>query len=226
MSRQTAGNDTNRNNVVTTAGHRTILGILSLLSACLTCASASELRIDLKIQGESMAEILLKIDGDLATSKVADEVEQFNLKDQSWLEPKTKKWTTLAQCKAWADQSKAKSLKSAESAPANVRPFMLWSLNPTFKVEKANGVMRLTSGQVDYVIEGQASRSGAEKYFRYAVLNAYKKAMTERKVPPFAELKAISEMAALGHIPKKITVTMPGVPKAPKFEMEITETKP
>lgn len=200
--------------------------ILSLLSFLSVRTSASELKIDLKIEGESTAEILLKIEGDIATAKVAGETEQFNLKDQSWLNPEKGKWTTLAQCKEWAEQSKARSLKSAGTAPANIRPFVLWSLNPTFKVEKTNDTLRLTSGQVDYVIEGRASKTGVGEYFRYAVLNAYKKAMTERKLPPFSELKAITEMTNLGYIPRKITVTMPGIPKASKFEIEITETKP
>ena len=203
-----------------------ILGVLSSLCACITCVTASELKIDFKIEGKSTAEILLTIEGDIATARVGDETEQFNLKDQSWLDPKTSKWTTLTQCKEWAEQSKAKSLQSADAAPANIRPFLLWSLNPTFKIEKVNDTLRLTSGQVDYVIEGQASKTGVEKYSRYAVLNAYKKAMTERKLPPFSELKSITEMSNLGHIPRKITVTMPGIPKAPKFEVEITETKP
>jgi hypothetical protein len=203
-----------------------ILFALSFLSPYIPSASASELKIDLKVEGQSTVEILLKIEGDIATAKVADETEQFNVKDMSWLDPRTGKWTTLAQCKEWAEQSKAKSLKSADAAPVNIRPFLLWSLNPTFKVEKVNDALRLTSGQVDYVIEGQASKTGSEKYFRYAVLNAYKKAMTDRKLPPFSELKAITEMNNLGHIPRKIAVTIPGIPKAPKFEMEIAETKP
>jgi hypothetical protein len=200
-----------------------IFGILSFLIAC---ATASELKINFKIEGQATAEIFLTIKGDLATARVENEIEQFNLKNQSWLDAKTGKWTTLTQCKEWAEQSKAKSLKSADAAPANIRPFLLWSLNPTFKIEKTNGLVRLTSGQVDYVIEGQASKTEVEKYFQYAVLNAYKKAMTERKLPPFSELKAIAEMSSLGKIPGKITVAMPGIPQAPKFEMEITEIKP
>jgi hypothetical protein len=203
-----------------------LLATLCLLIARTTPAFANELKIELKVDGESTAEIVVKIQGEIAMATVAGEIEQFNLKDGSWLESKTGKWTTLAQCKEWADESKAKSLKSADAAPANVRPFLLWSLDPTFKVEKTDNTLRLTSGQVDYIVEGQASKSGVEEYFGYAVLNAYKKAMTDRKLPPFSELRAIAEMKNLGHIPKRITVTIPGIPKAPKFEMEITETKP
>jgi hypothetical protein len=200
-----------------------IFGVLLFLTAC---ADASELKINFKVEGQATAEIFLTIKGDLATARVENEIEQFNLKDQSWLEAKTGKWMTLPQCKEWAEQSKATSLKGADAAPTNIRPFLLWSLNPTFKIEKTNDIVRLTSDQVDYVIEGQASKTNVEEYFQYAVLNAYKKAMTERKLPPFSELKAITEMSSLGKIPRKLTVTMPGIPQAPKFEMEITETKP
>ncbi len=201
----------------------TFLGFLLLLSVC---ASAAEFRFDVRIEGGPQSEIVLKIEGGIATATVGGEVEQFNLKDQSWLSPKTGKWTTLDQCRAWAEQSKAKSLKSVDAAPDSVRPFALWSLNPTFEVAKTNDTLRLTSGQVDYVVEGVASRKGSEDFFRYAVLNAYKKAMTERKLAPFAELKALTEMGRLGHIPRKISTSIPGIPKAPKFEMEITEIAP
>jgi hypothetical protein len=90
-------------------------------------------------------------------------------------------------------------------------------------VEKSDEALRLTSGQVDYVIEGVASTVNMDGYFRYAVINAYKKAMTERKLPPFAELKAIEEMKSLGHIPRTISVTIPGVPGSPVIMLEIRE---
>jgi hypothetical protein len=192
------------------------LAFISILNAGLICVTGSEFKIDLKIGGKPTGEVLLKIDGDMATAKVAEETEQFNLKDLSWLDPETSKWTTLAQCKDWAEQSKAKSLKSFSTAPADVRPLALWCLDPKFKVEKVQDTLRLTSGQVDYVIEGQASTNATENYFRYAMLNAYKKAMTDRKLPPFSELKAIDEMKNLGYIPRKLSVTIPASRRRPQ----------
>ena len=85
--------------------------------------------------------------------------------------------------------------------------------------------MKLTSGQVDYVIEGEASKTDVDAYFRYALLNAYKKALTEKKLPPFSEVKAIEEMKSLGRIPQKITVAMPGVPGSPVIEITIAEVR-
>jgi hypothetical protein len=50
--------------------------------------------------------------------------------------------------------------------------------------------------------------------------------MTQKTVPAFSELKAIEEMKKLGCIPRKISVTMPGLPGSPVFDVEIKETKP
>ena len=204
---------------------RIVLAIFSLMSVSAVRARAVDFVINLKANKESMAEIHLKIEGDFATTTVAEMTEQFNLKEMSWLDDNSKQWVTLARCKAWAERSKANSLKSVDSAPAEVRQFLLWSLNPTFKVDKSNDTLRLTSGQVTYVIESGASTTDMDGYFRYAVLNAYKKAMIERKFLPFSELKAIAEMKALGSIPRKISVAIPGIPRSPSFEMDIRETK-
>jgi hypothetical protein len=203
-----------------------ILTLVSILSAFTGQALAGELKIDLKIEGQPTVEIVLKIEGDMATAKVGDEAEQFNLKDQSWLDPKSGKWTTLTECKEWAEQSKAKTRSFADAAPEYLRAYFLWSIDPKFEVKKDMDTLRLTSGQVDYEIAGQSSKADVDAYYRYAVLNAYKKAMTERRVPPYAELKAVSEMKKLGHIPRRIVVTVPGIPDAPKIEMEFSETKP
>jgi hypothetical protein len=186
---------------------------------------ASDLAIDFKADGESVAKIHLRIDGDEAIASVDGETERFNLKSLSWLDNNTNQWITIEQCKAWAEQSKARSGKSIASAPLGVRAFLTWSLDPSFSVEMSDEALRLTSGQVDYVIEGVASTVNMDGYFRYAVINAYKKAMTERKLPPFAELKAIEEMKSLGHIPRTISVTIPGVPESPVIVLEIREVE-
>jgi hypothetical protein len=186
-------------------------------------SQASDLRISVKANGELAAEIHLKIEGDAATVTVAEETERFNLNEMSWLDEKTNQWITVTQCKEWANQSKARSLKSSGSAPAPFRSFLLWSVDPAFKVENSNGALRLTSGQVDYVIEGEASKTDVDGYFRYAVLNAYKKAITDKKLPPFAELKAIEEMKKLGHIPARISITIPGIPESPAISMDIAK---
>lgn len=204
---------------------RIVQALLGFSSALAISAQAGGLAIDLKVNKQTVAHINLAIEGDFAVAAVAGETERFNLKEMSWLNGITGQWITLAQCKEWAAQSKAESLKGVESAPAQMRPFLLWTLDPSFMVTKSHGTLRLTSGHVDYVIEGEASKADVDGYFRYAVLNAYKKAMTEKKVPPYSELKAIDEMKALRHIPRTILVTIPGMPGSPPFDIEIAEKK-
>src|SRR4051794_19028514 len=98
-----------------------ILSVLSFLNTWGIYASASEFKITVKVDGNPTAEMLLKIDGDIATTKDADETEQFNLKDQSWLDPTTGNWVTLAQCKEWVEASDAKGRESAATAPDSIR---------------------------------------------------------------------------------------------------------
>lgn len=204
-----------------------ILSIVSIallaLGACTKSDDADKLLIDLKAGEEILGSVSLSVDQSLAIATVEGTRELFNIREMSWFEPSTGKWISLAQCKNWAEQSKTKSLNSTAAAPANMSDFLLWSLEPTFEAREANGTLTLKSGQIDYVIEGVASKKNAGRYFDYAVLNAYKKAMTEQKMLPFAELEALSAMSKLGYIPQKITVTFPGIPGAPNFVMEISE---
>jgi hypothetical protein len=206
---------------------RSFLGIPVSLAFLSVCAAADrvDFKVVLKVDKKTVAEMNLTIEGDSAIVRVEEETERYDLKDMSWLDEETGRRITIAQAKEWAAQSKAKALKNLDSAPADIRQFLSWSLEPTFKVSKSENVLRLTSGQVDYVIEGEASRASVDGYYRYAVLNSYRKAMTLKKAPPFAELKALEEMKALGRIPQRMSVTMPGVPKAPAFDIEIRETK-
>src|SRR5262245_47492939 len=113
-----------------------ILSVLSFLSTWGAYAPASEFKITVKIDGRPPTEMFLKIEGDTATTKDADETEQFNLKDQSWLDPTTGNWVTLAECKKWVEESDAQGRKNVATAPDSIRAFLLWSLDPTFKVEK------------------------------------------------------------------------------------------
>ena len=198
-----------------------ILMSVTLLGVC--AARGAELAIHLKADNKPIAELRLRIKDDLATVAGPGVTERFDLKGMRWFDEKTSTWITLAYSKKWVNRSKATTTKTADSAPIHVRSFLRWSLDPSFKVDKSNNSLRLTSGQVDYVVQGEASKRNVDEFFRYAVLNAYKKAMTEQNLPPFSELKAIAEMKSLRRIPHLISVTMPGVPGSPVIDMEFTE---
>lgn len=199
------------------------LAVVTLFNSCKPAVVGDKLQIDVKADGQLVAGFTLTVDASLAKAEAGGQGELFNIREMSWLDPSTGRWVSLDRCKAAADQSKAEALVSAVSAPDKMKAFLLWSLNPSFEVQESNGTLKLTSGQMDYVIEGVASKKNAGRYFDYAVLNAYKKAMTDQGMPPFAELQAISEMSKLGYIPRKIAVTFPGMPEAPAVVMEISE---
>ena len=130
----------------------------------------------------------------------------------------------LLECENWAKQSKEKSRSSKASIPENIRPFVTWSLDPVFEKAATETTLSMKSGQVDYKIVGEKSDSetGLTNYCRYARLNAYKKAMTERQLPPFAELQVIDEMERRKLMPKTMEIEIPGVAGAPLIRMVIT----
>lgn len=202
-----------------------IFFVLFAVLAVASRLSAQEYTIDLESGGKQMAVIELSIDKDEATAKVGDITERFDLKNQRWQHADSKQWVSLAQCEAWAQQSKDKSSKSAASIPEKIRPFVEWSLNPKFTVEVKDSAITLTSGQVDYAITATKTDRDLTDYFRYARLNAYKKAMIARKLPPFAELKVLEELERRKVMPKSMEVRIPGVPDAPEFKMIFSEKR-
>jgi hypothetical protein len=184
-------------------------------------AQAVEYKINLESNGEQIAVIELSIKSDTAISRVADMTERFDLKNQRWQHDESKEWVTLSQCDSWATQSKDKSRTSNASVPEHVRAFVEWSLDPKFEIESTQDMLTMTSGQVDYKIAVEKS-DGDSNYYRYARLNAYKKAMTERKLPPFAELLVLEELERRRLMPRSMEIQIPGVPGAPSIKMLIS----
>lgn len=183
---------------------------------------ADHYSLRLQSNGEEIAVVDLLIDGDTAIARVLNVTERFDLKNQRWQHDDTKEWVTLAQCVSWAKKSKDKSLRSKTSVPKKSRPFVQWILDPKFDTALTGGVLTLTSGQVDYKIAVEKSDRDLTNFFRYARLNAYKKSMTDRKLPPFAELLVLNELERRGLMPKAIEIQTPAVPQAPRMEMLIS----
>ncbi len=202
--------------------------LVPLLSAVMAVAivasptQADDYELSLRSNGEELAVIELSITDDTAVTKVADITERFDLKDQRWQHDETKQWVTLAQCENWAKLSKEKTSKSIAEIPEQSRAFVQWSTNPKFEVGVTEDCLTLTSGQIDYKIAVEKSDRDQTDYFRYAKLNAYKKSMTESKLPPFAELFVLQELERRKLMPKSMEVQIPGIPGAPSFNLVIT----
>jgi hypothetical protein len=180
---------------------------------------AQEFEITFKSDGEKIAVIDLTITSETATARTGDVIERFDLKQLRWQHDESKEWVTLSQSEAWAKQSKEKSSNNVDSIPDKVRPFVRWSLEPTFKTTATDTTLTLISGQVDYKIVAQKTDGDLTNYFRYAKLNAYKKAMTERKLPPFAELAVIEELERRKMMPTSMEIRIPGIAGAPMIQV-------
>ncbi len=196
----------------------------SIIAACLvfSTALADDYKLTLQANGEELAVIELSITDDKAIAKVGDITELFDLKEQRWQHDDTKQWVTLSESVSSTRKSKEKAEANLASIPETNREFFAWSLNPKFEVTATDDTLVLTSGQIDYKIKVEKFDSDPTNYFRYAKLNAYKKSITERKLPPFAELYALEELERRKLMPKKMEVDMPGIPGAPSFTLVVS----
>jgi hypothetical protein len=169
--------------------------------------------------GELIAEFLVEFNDGIATASYVEETEEFDMVNMRWKDSSSGKWVTIDQCKSWADATREKTKSNEGDIPAEVKSFVSWTIDPSFTLENTSNGFNLVSGIVDYQIEGSIPSDNTDDYFKYAILNSYKKAMVQRKLPPFPELKALDEMKSRGSIPAIIYVTIPGVPNSPDFKM-------
>ena len=198
----------------------------AIMFSLLTIASrlfAQDYSIDLESNGERIAVIDLSINETEAVAKVGDVTELFDLKNQRWQQAGSEVWVSLTQCELWATQNKEKTSRSTDSIPEKMRPFVSWSLDPTFDVTENDATLKLASGQVDYEMVVTKSDHKLTNYYRYAKLNAYKKAMTEKKLAPFAELKVLEELERRNVMLKSMEIKISGIEGAPAFKMNIRD---
>jgi hypothetical protein len=204
---------------------QSLLGIAATM-ACAVAehAVATEYELRLRGDGEELVITTLSVEEDTAVASTGDITERFDLKKMAWLDEKTGRWVTMQESETALSSTKSATkaaLEANRTAPPELLEFLEWSLEPSFKVSEEEGKLKLVSGKIDYTIEGKVDADDSDAYYKYAVLNSYKKAAQLKKLPPYPELRAIDEMKRRGGVPRKISVTIPGVPGAPAMEIEI-----
>lgn len=193
-----------------------------VIATLAVAARGEEYTIHFESNGEPVGECKLSIGDESATVASDDFAEHFDLKGERWQDDESKEWVTLPACEEWAKQSKQKTRDSIPTAPKKIRSFVEWNLDPKFEIEATDDTLTLTSGQVDYKIDVEKVDGDMTNYFRYARLNAYKKAMTAKKLPPFAELLVLDELEKRKLKPRAMEVQIPGVPGAPILKVRYT----
>lgn len=179
--------------------------------------TGQEIHVILEADGKNVAEFDVSLTQDEAIARVGETVEKFDLKNMRWEHEASKQWVTLAMCEDWSKKSLALANKSEkrDELPPKFVEFLEWSLDPKFKVEEKDGVITMISGQVDYTIKVEKKEYELTPLFKYSKLNAYKKAMTQRKMAPYAELKVMEELQRRNVMPVEMEIKITGIPEAP-----------
>ena len=188
-------------------------------------AGGQDLKIKLSSNDQEIAAIDVAIHDGFAVAKINGETQRFDVREPSWQDENSKRWVKLSQCENWAKNLKEKSANSKAEVPKEMREFVAWSLDPKFEINVKDSTLYFKSGQVDYKIDTVKTDRDLTDFYKYAKLNAYKKAMTQRQTPPFAELKVNEELERRNLIPKMMEIQIPGVPGSPKIKVEFSEIR-
>jgi hypothetical protein len=135
----------------------------------------------------------------------------YNLHDMSWRDIPQRRTVRISDCKAWAKASAERSRATLAKAPdPGFRRFVEAMLNPQFTAAMKNDKLTLTNDVVKYEIEStqNVSKARLAKFFAYDILNAYRKAMVDRKLPPFPQLAVDEELKARGMAPNEMNITI------------------
>jgi hypothetical protein len=205
---------------------RKLIGAVLLVFGLTIAPRAEDYSLRVESDGEELVVFELSVNADAATVKIKDAedfVENYDLKDQRWQDDQTKEWFTLAQCEKWAEQTAEKSKVSLNSAPEKIRAFAEWTLDPQYETTVTDDLLTMKSGQVDYKVTFKKSDRDLTNYFRYLRLNAYKNAMRQKNILPFAELKVIDELEKRKLMPTSMEIAIPAIEGSPLIKMTIEE---
>ncbi|RXK56673.1 hypothetical protein ESB00_12625 [Oleiharenicola lentus] len=118
----------------------------------------------------------------------------FDLSAPAWTDTATGKRITLAEARAWAGNTKA----GAESSLARVtdpdqRAFVQSLLTPDFVVSKSGDGVTLKSRFLNYIASAPLTLNGdlKKRLLVYDTLNAYRKAMAPRQLPPLHPARSL-----------------------------------
>ena len=165
--------------------------------------------------GDEGAEVDVFFVGDAAIQLNNDDppsvLVHYDLKDMSWRDPPKKQKVRLADGVAWAEASAKKSRQSLQKvADPKTKKFAALTLDPSFETKLDGETLVMTNEAFEYRISSDQKFAEGQKtrFFAYDHLNAYRKAMTDRKLPPFAQLVVTKELEKRAMIPSRLELTI------------------
>jgi hypothetical protein len=154
--------------------------------------------------------------GAFAVSAVKDDAQSpynfregvvFDLQNHAWHHPGKNAWVSLNDCREWERLSKKKSKLTMWLAPKEEREFLQTMLDPAFEVtELRTGELQISDGGLQYTVTPgkDVSAEVLQNFYRYDQLNAYHKAMTDKQLPPTAQIALDAILSKRGVFPAKL----------------------
>ncbi len=135
----------------------------------------------------------------------------YDLVAMSWQEFDPPRKVTMADCESWGKATTEISRKSlSKSSDPELTRFVKSLLDPQFDVTSSEDAITLANDVLTYRISNPMPLDShqRQRFFAYDRLNAYRKAMTDRKLPPFPQLAVDDELEHRQFAPGTIKLTI------------------
>jgi hypothetical protein len=178
-------------------------------------AKAEPFKLDVTVSaGDETARATIYLVGQHAVEFAEGKSEPeavYDLREMSWRDLSSRRTVRLTDCEVWAKATVERTKTSlAKTADPKLRRFVEAQLDPQFKVREGDGKLTLANDVFKFEIRSKQSVTEKQRdlFFRYDTLNAYRKAMLERKLAPFPQLAVGKELAARDMVPNEMTLTV------------------
>jgi hypothetical protein len=135
----------------------------------------------------------------------------YDLDAMSWYDFAPPRTIHLKECEAWAQASAERSRKSlAQITDDGLKRFVERTLEPQLEVVQEKDAVTFKNDVFKYRVSAPLTLDATQRkrFFSYDRLNAYRKAMLERKLAPFAQLAVDKELESRGFAPGNIEFTI------------------
>ncbi len=141
----------------------------------------------------------------------AELVAVYDLDKEMWHEVRKSEAVDMAKVRAWLKRSEERTAKSLENPglSAEVKRLAKAMLQPDFQVSASGNVLTLKNEFMAYQVTGvPIAGQGKIGLFAWDRLNAYRKAMLERKLPPHPQLAVTAELEKRRLFPAQMVLTL------------------
>lgn len=143
----------------------------------------------------------------------------YDLANDSWICETFKKVIALPDCEMWAKKSSELTMESIrKSTDKEAIEFTNSLIKPNFVVELKNEVLTISNSHLTYILSApiNVDPKRKDRFFKYDKLNAYRKAMIQKQVPPFAQIRVDEEVLKTGKFFSELSVQI----KPPKQDIK------